>query len=111
MITGASAGNGRATNLAFARCGARIGLLARGRAGLDAARRDVEAAGGKAVICQADASRADEVEAAAATLEDACGPVDVWVNNVMVRVFSRVVGCPSSVFRRLLPCVTRHLLA
>lgn len=90
MITGASAGVGRATAIAFARRGARIGLLARGAAGLEASARDVQAAGGDALICQADVARAAEVEAAAARLEDRFGPIDVWVNNAMVSVFSPV---------------------
>jgi NAD(P)-dependent dehydrogenase (short-subunit alcohol dehydrogenase family) len=101
MITGASAGVGRAASIAFARQGARIGLLARGRAGLDAARRDVEAAGGEAVVCQADVARADEVEAAAAALEAAFGPIDVWVNNAMASVFSPVVEMTPEEFERV----------
>lgn len=90
MITGASAGVGRATAIAFARRGARIGLLARGAAGLEAAARDVRAAGGDALICQADVARAAEVDTAAARLEDRFGPIDVWVNNAMASVFSPV---------------------
>jgi NAD(P)-dependent dehydrogenase (short-subunit alcohol dehydrogenase family) len=88
VITGASAGVGRATARAFARHGARIGLLARGRDGLDGARRDVEAAGGKALVLPTDVADADQVEAAAAAVEERFGPIDVWVNNAMVSVFS-----------------------
>src|SRR3954447_12673703 len=69
VITGASAGVGRATVRAFARRGADIGLLARGIDGLDAARRDVEAAGGRAVVVPTDVAHADEVEAAADRIE------------------------------------------
>ena len=101
MITGASAGVGRATSVAFARRGARIGLLARGREGLEAARRDVEAAGGQAIMCQADVARPDQVEAAAAALEDAFGPIDVWVNNAMASVFSPVVDMTPEEFDRV----------
>ena len=54
MITGASAGVGRATAIMFGRLGASVGLLARGHAGLEGARRDVEAAGGRAVVFEAD---------------------------------------------------------
>jgi NADP-dependent 3-hydroxy acid dehydrogenase YdfG len=61
MITGASAGVGRATAIAFARQGARIGLLARGSAGLDGVLRDVEGVGGRGVICVADVADADAV--------------------------------------------------
>jgi NAD(P)-dependent dehydrogenase (short-subunit alcohol dehydrogenase family) len=90
MITGASAGVGRATAIAFAKRGARIGLLARGRAGLEAARADVVAAGGEAVCCVADVAEADQVEAAAVTLENEFGPPDIWVNNAMASVFSPI---------------------
>jgi NADP-dependent 3-hydroxy acid dehydrogenase YdfG len=88
MITGASAGVGRATARAFARRGARIGLLARGADGLDAAGREVEAAGADALVLQADVANAAEVDAAAAALEERFGPIDIWINNAMVSVFS-----------------------
>jgi NAD(P)-dependent dehydrogenase (short-subunit alcohol dehydrogenase family) len=101
MITGASAGVGRATSIAFARRGARVGLLARGRAGLEAARRDVEAAGGEAIVCEADVARADEVEAAAARVEAAFGPIDVWVNNAMASVLSPVAEMTAAEYERV----------
>src|SRR5947209_1355788 len=90
VITGASAGVGRATVRRFAREGAALGLLARGRDGLEGARREVEAAGCEAVALQVDVARADEVEAAAAEVEERLGPIEVWVNNAMVSVFSPV---------------------
>jgi len=90
VITGASAGVGRATARAFARKGADIGLLARGVDGLDAARREVEAEGGRAVVLPTDVADADQVEAAAERVERELGPIDVWVNNAMVSVFSPV---------------------
>jgi short-subunit dehydrogenase len=90
MITGASAGVGRATAIAFARNKAAVGLIARGCAGLEAAALDVERAGGRAFPLQVDVADADAVEAAAAALEDVHGPIDVWVNNAMVSVFSPV---------------------
>lgn len=90
VITGASAGVGRATARAFARRGADIGLLARGIDGLEAARREVEAAGGRAVVLPADVADAEQVEAAAERVEQELGPIDVWVNNAMVSVFSPV---------------------
>jgi NAD(P)-dependent dehydrogenase (short-subunit alcohol dehydrogenase family) len=90
VITGASAGVGRATAQAFARQGARIGLLARGHDGLEGARRDVEAAGGQALVLPSDVADAGQVEAAAAAVEERFGPIDVWVNNAMVSVFSPV---------------------
>src|SRR5690349_20304488 len=90
VITGASAGVGRATACAFAKEGAKIGLIARGRDGLEGARKDVERLGGKALVLPADVSHADRVEAAAARVEEEFGPIDIWVNNAMVSVFSPV---------------------
>ena len=90
VITGASAGVGRATAQAFARRGALIGLLARGREGLEAAHRDVETRGGHAIALPTDVADFEQVDAAAAAVEDAFGPIDIWVNNAMVSVFSPV---------------------
>src|SRR6185312_12919741 len=69
VVTGASAGIGRATVRAFARQGAQIALLARGKDGLEAARREVEAAGGEALAIQTDVAQAGQVEAAAEMIE------------------------------------------
>jgi NAD(P)-dependent dehydrogenase (short-subunit alcohol dehydrogenase family) len=88
VVTGASAGVGRATAIAFARKGAAVGLLARGADGLDGARRDVEAAGGEALVVPTDVSDPEQVERAATAVEEALGPLDVWVNNAMATVFS-----------------------
>lgn len=88
VVTGASAGVGRATVQAFARRGARIGLLARGRAGLEGAKRDVEALGGEAIALPTDVADPDRVERAAAAVEERFGPLDVWVNNAFCSVFS-----------------------
>jgi NAD(P)-dependent dehydrogenase (short-subunit alcohol dehydrogenase family) len=101
MVTGASAGVGRATALAFAQQGARVGLLARGRAGLEGAAHDVETAGGAAIVCQADVADAEAVEAAAQRLEREAGPIDVWVNNAMVSVFSPIRQMTPEEFRRV----------
>jgi len=90
VITGASAGVGRATVRAFARQGADVGLIARGVDGLEAARREVEADGGRALVLPADVADPDHVEAAAERVERELGPIDVWVNNAMVSVFSPV---------------------
>jgi len=101
VITGASAGVGRATARAFARRGARIGLLARGRDGLEGARRDVEAAGARALVIPADVASHDEVEAAAAAVEREFGPIDIWINNAMVSVFSPVKQTTPDEYRRV----------
>lgn len=90
VVTGASAGLGRAIARRFARDGAAIGLLARGRDGLEGARRDVERLGGKGLVLPTDVSQADAVERAAAAVEAELGPIDIWVNNAMVSVFSPV---------------------
>jgi NAD(P)-dependent dehydrogenase (short-subunit alcohol dehydrogenase family) len=102
MITGASAGVGRGTAIAFARRGACIGLLARGRAGLEGALRDVEAAGGRGLICEADVADAGAVEDAAAEVESAFGPIDAWVNNAMASVFSPVHETTPAEFKRVM---------
>lgn len=101
MVTGASAGVGRATAIAFARQRAQVGLLARGEAGLEGARRDVEAAGGRALVLPADVANAGAVDEAAAALERAFGPIDVWVNNAMATVFSPVAEMTPAEFDRV----------
>src|SRR4051794_7128549 len=101
VITGASAGVGRATARAFARLGASVGLLARGREGLEGARRDVEELGGRALAVPTDVSDPAQVEAAATAVEGAFGPVDVWVNNAMVSVFSPVKRTEPEEYRRV----------
>ncbi len=101
VVTGASAGVGRATVRAFARAGARIGLIARGRDGLEAAKREVEAAGGQALVCAADVANADQVEAAAGTVEERLGPIDIWINNAMTSVFSPIKEMTAEEFKRV----------
>jgi NAD(P)-dependent dehydrogenase (short-subunit alcohol dehydrogenase family) len=101
VITGASAGVGRAAARAFAREGARIGLIARGRAGLEGARRDVEARGGEALILPLDVADAAAVEKAAAQVEKKFGPIDVWVNNAMASVFSPIKEMTPEEYQRV----------
>lgn len=101
VVTGASAGVGRATVRAFARRGANIGLLARGRDGLEAARREAEDLGGRALVLPTDVADPDQVEAAAAAVDRAFGPVDVWVNNAMLSVFSPVRQMKPEEYRRV----------
>src|SRR3954468_18133881 len=90
VVTGASAGVGRATAQAFAREGAHIGLIARNAEALEAAKREVEQLGGQAIACPADVSDASQVETAASAVEAAFGPIDIWVNNAMVTIVSPV---------------------
>ena len=101
VVTGASAGVGRATAHAFARRGASIGLLARGREGLEAARKEVEALGGTALVVQADVADPDQVESAAQAVEDVFGSIDVWVNNAMVTIVSQVKDLTAAELRRV----------
>jgi NAD(P)-dependent dehydrogenase (short-subunit alcohol dehydrogenase family) len=88
VITGAGAGVGRAVARRFARDGARVALIARGRDSLEGVRREVEEAGGEPLVLPVDVAEAAGVESAAAAVEDAFGPIDVWVNNAMTTVFS-----------------------
>jgi NAD(P)-dependent dehydrogenase (short-subunit alcohol dehydrogenase family) len=101
VITGASAGVGRATARAFARRGAHIGLLARGREGLDGARHDVEALGGQALVIPTEVADAGQVERAADAVELTFGPIDIWVNNAMTSVFSPVIELETEEVRRV----------
>ncbi len=90
VVTGARAGVGRATVRAFARRGARIGLVARGRDELEIVRQEVESEGGKGLVLPTDIADATQVEAAAAAVEETFGPIDLWINNAMVTVFSPI---------------------
>ncbi|MFL6213732.1 MAG: SDR family oxidoreductase [Blastocatellia bacterium] len=101
VITGASAGVGRATVRKFARHGARIGLIARGLDGLEAAQREVEAAGSKALVLPLDVADADAVERAAERVEQELGPIDIWINNAMVSVFSPVKKMRPEEYKRV----------
>ena len=101
VITGASAGVGRAAARKFARHGARIGLLARGVDGLKAAQREVQKLGSEALIIPTDVANAEQVEAAAEKVETELGPIDIWVNNAMTSVFSPIKQMTSEEFRRV----------
>ena len=101
MITGASAGVGRAVVREFAKRRCRIGLLARGHQGLEAAREDVEAFGGSGLILPVDVADAGAVDQAAERLEEAFGPIDVWVNDAMVSVFAPVSEMTPDEYRRV----------
>ncbi len=101
VVTGASAGVGRATAIAFAREGARVGLIARGEEGLEATVRDVEAAGGTALMLPCDVSDAAAVDAAAERVERELGSIDVWVNGAMTAVLAKTWDVTPEDFRRV----------
>jgi NAD(P)-dependent dehydrogenase (short-subunit alcohol dehydrogenase family) len=101
VVTGASAGVGRATALAFAARGDRVALIARGRAGLDDAVSEIERAGGTGLAMPCDVCDADAVEAAAERIERELGPIDVWVNAAMAAVLAFVHETQAADFRRV----------
>jgi NAD(P)-dependent dehydrogenase (short-subunit alcohol dehydrogenase family) len=101
VITGASAGVGRAVARRFGRDGARVGLIARGEERLERARREIESAGGEALVQVLDVADPDRVEAAADAVEDRFGPIDVWINNAMVTVLAPVHEVEPRDFRRV----------
>jgi NAD(P)-dependent dehydrogenase (short-subunit alcohol dehydrogenase family) len=100
VVTGASAGIGRATAIAFAKRGCRVALLARGSEGLAGARQDVERAGGSALAIPTDVADFAQVEAAAAQVEREWGSIDVWVNNAMATIFCDFLDIAPADFRR-----------
>lgn len=101
VVTGASAGLGRATVREFAKNGYDVAMLARGIEGLEGAKREVEAVGRKAIYFVVDVADADAVEAAAARTEEELGEIDVWVNNAMNSVFSPVKEMKAEEYKRV----------
>jgi short-subunit dehydrogenase len=101
LITGASGGVGRATARLLAGRGAKIALLARGRDGLEGARRDVEARGGRGLVLPTDVSQFEQVEAAAQATEKEFGPIDLWINNAMVSMYSPFMKMTADEFRHI----------
>ncbi|HEY0388372.1 MAG TPA: SDR family oxidoreductase [Gaiellales bacterium] len=100
VVTGGSAGVGRAAVRAFADRGYDVAVLARGTEGLEAARREVEAAGGRGLAIPVDVANPEAVEEAAERTEAELGPIDVWVNNAMVTIFARMQDVKPEEFRR-----------
>lgn len=101
VITGASAGIGRATACEFARHGCKVALLARGRAGLEAAAREVEQLGGEALIIPTDVADDEAVKRAADQVVEKFGRIDIWVNNAFAGIFSRFMDISLEEFRRV----------
>jgi NAD(P)-dependent dehydrogenase (short-subunit alcohol dehydrogenase family) len=101
VVTGSSAGLGRAIAHGFAKRGARIGLIARNPEALEAAKQECEALGGQALVLPTDVSDAEAVDAAASRVEQEFGPIDVWVNDAMVSVFSPVKEMEASDYKRV----------
>jgi NADP-dependent 3-hydroxy acid dehydrogenase YdfG len=101
VVTGASAGLGRSIAHAFAKRGAKLGLLARNPEALAAAKQECEHLGGKAIFIPTDVSDAEAVERAANQIEQELGPIDIWVNDAMVSVFSPVKEMEASDYKRV----------
>lgn len=100
VVTGASAGVGRGIAREFGRHGACVGLLARGRDGLEMAHREIEESGGRALAVPADVADPEQVEAAAEQVEREFGPIDIWINNAMTTVFAPFKDITPEEFRR-----------
>src|SRR5665213_678677 len=101
VITGASAGIGRSVAQLYGARGDRVGLLARGKAGLDGAVDDVVLAGGQALAIPTDMADFKQVEEAAHRIEDALGPIDVWINVAFASVFAPFVEIAPEEFKRV----------
>jgi short-subunit dehydrogenase len=100
VVTGASGGVGRATAREFAKCGFRIALLARGVDRLNAAKKEIEDLGGRALVLPTDVADPEQIEAAAEKTEEEFGPIDIWVNNAMTTIFSPFVEIRPDEFKR-----------
>ncbi|MGH8147790.1 MAG: SDR family oxidoreductase, partial [Rhodanobacteraceae bacterium] len=100
-ITGASAGVGRAAALAFAKRGAKLGLIARGKEGLESTQREIAGAGGTAITCIVDVADAKALDDAASRIEQELGPIDVWVNDAMATVFGSIGDIEPDEFKRV----------
>jgi NAD(P)-dependent dehydrogenase (short-subunit alcohol dehydrogenase family) len=101
VVTGATAGVGRATALAFARQGARLGLIARDRAALETVADEITALSTDCAIAAVDVADAQAVAGAAAQFKAEFGPIDIWVNDAMLTVFSPIAKITPEEFRRV----------
>src|SRR5439155_1960637 len=100
VITGASAGVGRATARRFGADQAAVGLIARGRERLESTAREIEAAGGEALVLPLDVADDGALEDAGARVEETLGPIDIWVNNAMATMFAPFGEISAEEFRR-----------
>lgn len=101
VITGGTAGIGRATAREFARNGCNVAVLARGEDGLEATRRELEGLGAKALAISTDVADSGAVEAAADRVEKELGPIDIWVNNAFAGIFSRFMDVTPEEYERV----------
>jgi short-subunit dehydrogenase len=101
VITGASAGIGRAIATAFAKEGAHVGLISRNKERLQEVKKEAEGFGVKALVLPLDVADAEAIENAATQTEKVLGPVDIWVNNAMVSVFSPVAQMKAEEYKRV----------
>lgn len=102
VVTGASAGVGRATAVAFAKQGALLGLIARDKNRLEQAKQEMMDNGAKEVVTFAvDVAHAGQLEAATQAIEEKLGPIAIWVNNAMTSVFSPVKNMTPEEYKRV----------
>jgi NAD(P)-dependent dehydrogenase (short-subunit alcohol dehydrogenase family) len=101
VITGGSAGIGRATALAFARAGHHVAILARDSQRIEAACEEIRGQGGRALGVSVDVADAEGVESAAGRIENELGPISVWINNASTTVFARVLDMTAEEYRRV----------
>lgn len=101
VVTGASAGLGRAIVREFAKSGNDIALIARGTDGLEGAKKEVEASGGRALVFSLDVADAEALDQAATEVETKLGPIDLWINNAMTSVFSPIKNMTPDEYKRV----------
>ncbi len=101
VVTGASAGVGRAVAHRFAKSGARLGLIARDEAALNDVKSEIMSMGGEAHVAACDVARANEVFSAADQIARNLGPIDIWINDAMATVFSPVSDISPDEFCRV----------
>src|SRR5690348_566309 len=100
VVTGGTSGIGRAIARRFAQDGARIALIARGRDGREGAKKEIEDAGGEALVLPTDLADWHAVKSAASAVEEAFGPIDIWVNNAMATIFAPFKDVEADEFKR-----------